>query len=98
LAVVIGKVCALDVPPPGEGLITVTLAVPVVAMSAAVMAAVTCVLLTNVVVRLDPFHCTLEVLRKLEPFTVSVKAAPPVIAEAGLKLEMDGMGLFTENV
>ncbi len=40
------KVWALDVPPPGVPLKTVTLAVPAVAMSAAVMEAVSCVLLT----------------------------------------------------
>jgi hypothetical protein len=39
----IAKICALDVPPPGAGLTTVTEAVPAVAMSAAVMAAVSCV-------------------------------------------------------
>ncbi len=50
------KVCGLDVPPPGAGFTTVTLAVPAVAMSAAAMAAVSWVVLTNVVVRLDPFH------------------------------------------
>ena len=33
----------VEVPPPGEGLNTVTLAVPAVAMSAAVMSAVSCV-------------------------------------------------------
>jgi hypothetical protein len=67
-------------------------------MSAAGIAAVACVLLTNVVVRLEPFHCTVVVLRKFAPFTVSVNAAPPAAAEAGLKLEMDGTGLFTVNV
>jgi hypothetical protein len=43
LGAMIVKVCALDVPPPGVGLNTVTEAVPAVAMSAAVMAAVSCV-------------------------------------------------------
>jgi hypothetical protein len=38
---VIVKVCALEVPPPGAGFTTVTEAVPAVAMSAAVIAAVT---------------------------------------------------------
>jgi hypothetical protein len=56
LVAMIVKESALDVPPPGVGLTTVTLAVPAEAMSAAVVAAVNCVLLTNVVVRLDPFH------------------------------------------
>ena len=42
---------AFDVPPPGAGLNTVTFAVPAVAMSATVIWAVSCVLLTYVVVR-----------------------------------------------
>jgi hypothetical protein len=92
------KESADDMPPPGEGFRTLTLAVPALAISAAVIAAVSCVLLTNVVVRPDPFHCTLDVLTKFEPFTVSVSAAPPAIAEDGLKLDIDGTGLFTENI
>jgi hypothetical protein len=82
----------LEVPPPGDGFTTVTLAVPAAAMSAAVIAAVTCVLLTKVVVRADPFHFTMEVLTKLLPFTVRVKAAPPAVADAGLRLVIVGTG------
>jgi hypothetical protein len=92
------KESADDMPPPGEGFTTITLAVPADVMSAAVIAAVTIVLLTNVVVRIEPFHCTVELLRRLVPFTVSVNAALPAIAEDGLKLDIDGTGLFTENV
>ena len=44
---------AFDAPPPGAGLNTVTLAVPAAAMSAAVIAAVSCVLFIYVVVRFD---------------------------------------------
>ena len=43
-----------DVPPPGAGFVTVTLKVPAAAMSAAAIAAVTCVALTNVVVLAAP--------------------------------------------
>ena len=50
------KVFPLLVPPPGVGLNTVTVAVPAVLMSAAGTVAVSDVLLTNVVVRLTPFH------------------------------------------
>jgi len=46
----------LLVPPPGVGFITVTVAVPAVAMSAAVMAACKLVLETKVVVRALAFH------------------------------------------
>ena len=45
-----------DTPPPGAGLATVTVADPEAATSAAVIAAASCVALTNVVVRLVPFH------------------------------------------
>ena len=50
------KVAALEVPPPGVGVETVTMAVPTVAMSAAVMAACKLVAETKVVVRGLPFH------------------------------------------
>jgi hypothetical protein len=77
------KVWAFDVPPLGAGFVTVTLAVPAVAISAARIAAVTCVLLTNVVVRLAPLNWTVAPLTKPVPFTVSVKAALPAVALAG---------------
>ena len=41
----------VEVPPPSAGFVTVTRSVPDAAMSVAKIAAVTCVLLTNVVVR-----------------------------------------------
>lgn len=49
---------APEVPPPGAGFTTVTLTAPAAARSPAEMAAVSCVALTKVVVRLDPPHCT----------------------------------------
>src|SRR4030095_15012844 len=79
--VLIVKVSALEVPPPGFA--TVTCAVPAVAMSLAGIAAVSCVALTNVVVRAVPFHCTTEPETKLLPFTVSVNAGPPAVALLG---------------
>jgi hypothetical protein len=39
-----------------------------------------------VVVRLLPFHCTTDPVVNPEPFTVSVKAAPPAVRELGLML------------
>ena len=42
--------------------------------------------LPNVVVSADPFHSTAEPETKLVPTTESVKAEPPAVAEAGLKL------------
>ncbi len=47
---------AFDVPPPGAGVKTVTLAVPALAISLARMPAVRRLPSTKVVVRLDPFH------------------------------------------
>ena len=92
-AAFIVKVWAFEVPPPGAGLNTVTEAVPAVAMSAAVIAAVNWVADRYVVVRLDPFHCTTEPLTKLLPLTVRVKAEPPGAAEVGLMLVVAGTGL-----
>ena len=83
----------MEVPPPGVGLKTVTLAVPVVAMSAARIEAVTCVEETYVVVRPEPFHLTTELEMKLVPLTVKVKAAPPAVADEGLRLVVVGTGL-----
>ena len=77
------NVIAFDVPPPGPGFVTVTSIVPAVAMSAAEIVAVSWALLENVVARGAPFQFTTEVVMKPEPFTVSVKAAPPAVALAG---------------
>jgi hypothetical protein len=77
------NVLAAEVPPPGVGLNTVTEAVPAVVMSAAVIWACSCVLLTNVVVRSLPFQRTTEVTAKFVPVAVSVKAAPPATALVG---------------
>ena len=71
------RVAAAEVPPPGVGVKTVIDNCAPVARSEAGMAAVNCVLLTNVVVRLEPFTRTMEPLTKLLPFTVSVIAALP---------------------
>src|SRR3989338_4433394 len=92
------KVSAVEVPPPGVALNTVTKADPALAMSAARMAAVSCPLLTKVVVRLDPFQRTTEPVTKFEPFTVSVKAAPPALALVGESELTAGTGLFILKV
>jgi hypothetical protein len=95
---VTGKLCALDVPPPGVGFATVIEAVVAAAMSAAVMAAVSCVALTNVVVRSAPFQRTFEPLTKLAPATVRVKAGPPTVALDGDSDVSVGDGFPIENV
>ncbi len=92
------KVCALEVPPPGVELKTVTKAVPVADMSAAVIAAVNWVEETNVVVRFDPFQRTLEPATKLLPLTVSVNASPPAFAVAGIRLVVVGTRLLIVKV
>jgi hypothetical protein len=97
---VIVNVCGLDVPPPGEGVNTVTEAVPAVAMSAAPICAVSCVLLPNVVARWLPFHCTMDELMKFVPVSVSVKAAPPastLLGEIELSVGL-GFGALMVNV
>ena len=81
-----------DVPPPGAGLIVVTPTVPAFAISLAEMEAVNWVLLMNLVVRLEPFHCTAET--KLDPFTVRVNAAPPAVALEGDIELIEGSALF----
>jgi len=86
------KMTPFDVPPPGAGLVTVTLKVPAVAMSEATMAAVSCVTLTNVVARALPLKLTVEPLTKFVPFTVKVKVGPPAMALAGEMLVIVGGG------
>jgi hypothetical protein len=96
IGLLIAKVNALDVPPPGAGVATLTIAVPAAAISAAVIAACKLVLEADVVVRAFPFHCTVEVDTKLAPVTVSVNAAAPATAELGFSepTASDGVGLF----
>ena len=72
--------------PPGAGFTTVTDTVPAWAMSAAVMAAVSWVSLTTVVVRLAPFHCTAELGTKFAPVTSRAKAGPPAVVLAGVQM------------
>ena len=86
-----------DVPPPEAAFVTVTLAVPAVAISASVIAAVNCDGLTNVVVLAAPLNFTIDVDTKPVPFTVRVKAAPPAVALVG-EIEVSvGAGLLMVN-
>lgn len=87
-----------DVPPPGAGFVTVTVAVPAVAMSAAVMAADSCVALMKVVVWETPLNFTTEFETKPVPFTVNAKAAPPAVALGGAIEISVGAGLVTVKV
>jgi hypothetical protein len=87
------KVRAPDVAPPGEGFATVTETVPAVLMSLAEIVAVNRVLLTKMVVRSLPFHCTVEPETKFVPFTVSVNVAAPAVALEGESEVAVGTGL-----
>ena len=86
------------VPPPGVALVTVTLALPEVAMSDARIAAVNCVALTNVVVFALPLNFTTDVETKFVPFTVKVNAAPPATMPVGLSDVIVGTGLLMVKV
>jgi hypothetical protein len=85
-------------PPPGAGVVTETFTVAAVRISAAVIAAVTCVALTNVVCAADPLKITTEVVVNPVPFTVSVNAAPPAVVLVGDSVVTVGAGLLTVNV
>ena len=93
----IGNVQAPEVPPPGAGLVTVTLAVPVLLMSIAGTCAVSWVALTKLVVSADPFQLITAPLTKPVPFTVNVKPAPPTIAFTGDSDVTVGVALPIEN-
>ena len=97
---IIVKLAALDVPPPGLGLYTVTCAVPPEAMSEARILA--CKLVTSpppltvgVVVRFAPFHLTTDDDVNVLPLTVRVNADPPAVALLGLSEVITGNGAFT---
>src|ERR1700690_1760421 len=86
------KVAGFELPPPGAGLNTVTVAVPTVAKSDAEIWAVTWLLLTNAVERLLPFHCTTEVGTKFDPFTIRVNPSEPAAVMAGDRDAIVGTG------
>jgi hypothetical protein len=89
------NLAAADVPPV---VVTVMLAVPAVAIRPAGTAAVTWLALTNVVVSTVVPHCTFAPETKFVPLIVRVKAAPPAVAELGLRLVMVGGGRLMVNV
>jgi hypothetical protein len=87
------KFNAFEVPPPGGGLVTVTIAAPAETMAAAGIAAVSWVELMNVVVADVAPKLTIEAATKFAPLTVSVKAAPPAMALFGETEVTAGVGL-----
>lgn len=99
LEVVIVNDAPLEVPPPGVGLTTVTVAVPVVVTSDAGTDAVSCDALTYVVVSAAPFQSTVEEATKSLPLTVRVNAAvAPSAMLDGESEEIAGAGFTAVTV
>ncbi len=92
------KVRTPEAPPPGEGVKTLTEALPAEAISLADICACSCVLETKLVCRALPFHSIVEDETKPEPKTERGKAAPPAEAEDGFKELRTGEGLDTEKL
>lgn len=92
------SVAAADIPPPGAGFVTLIEALPAVAISAAVIVAVTCVPLVNVVVLGDPLRLTTEVEIRFVPFTVSENVGPPAVVAAGTNELIVGAGLLAAEI
>jgi hypothetical protein len=90
----IANVCRFEVPPPGRGLNTLMIAVPAALRSLAGMEAVTWLESMKVVRRSEPLHRTTELVMKFDPRTVSTKPGPPVCAEDGFMLEIEGTGFL----
>src|SRR5580704_8879194 len=93
LLLVMEKLIATEVPPPGAGLVTVTAGVPTEATLAAGMVAVNWVELTNVVAIADPPKLTIEPATKFIPLSVSVSGARPTTVVFGEIVETAGVGL-----
>ena len=88
------KVTVLEVPPPGNGLNTVMLNVPVAVRSDAGIDAVSCIEFTNEVDLSLPFHLTTDEEIKLDPLTVRVKAELLVVVDDGDILIIIGTGFW----
>ena len=76
-------------------MLTVTLAVPTLAIRVAGTVAVICVELKNVLGSSVEPHHKVQFEVKLVPLTVSVKALPPALTLAGLRLAIVGAGGLT---
>src|SRR5207237_490602 len=83
-------------PPPGPGFCTEIEGNEAVVTSPAGIAAVRRVLLTKVVVRLEPFTCTTDAGTKLVPLRVNVNAPLPAMTLSGERPERVGCGLGPE--
>ena len=85
-----------DTPP--AGMITVTVAVPANSRSLASTCAVSWLVLTKVVARSAPFHCTIAVLVNAPPLIVIVNPAAPAIADGGESPMIEGMAVTLETL
>ena len=83
LATVTGKARTFDMTPPPLETAILSQAGPGGAVSAALIDAVSWVLLMNVVLRGDPFQSTVDPDTKPVPLTVNVNAGPPAATAAG---------------
>ena len=88
---------AFEVPPPGDGLNTVTGTDPTGPISVLEIAAWSCVELTYVVDRIAPFHCTIEQGTKLLPVTLNANPTSPAVAVDGDSDVMAGTGSEPEG-
>jgi hypothetical protein len=92
------RLTAFEVPPPGAGVFTVMGKFPTAAISVTRICAVSCVALTNAVVRAVPLNRTTELLLKFVPLTVNVKAGLPAALLGGDNMVSVGTGLFTAKL
>ncbi|KKU66135.1 MAG: hypothetical protein UX90_C0001G0194 [Candidatus Wolfebacteria bacterium GW2011_GWD2_47_17] len=88
----------VDVPPPGVGLVTVTVEVPVLARSVVVTVISSVVELTNAVVRALPFQFATEPETNCCPVTVTVVVASPMNASFGESVVTTGTRLRTTKL
>jgi len=82
-AVKMVNLSAEDVPPPGDGLTTLTRPDPAAVRSATGMMALNCVEATQVVVSGEPFHSTTAPSRKFEPEAIRLISKEPAFADVG---------------
>src|SRR5437016_1131866 len=89
------KVAAFEIP---SGFATLTEIIPGDAISAGEIVAVNCLAEMSVVGRFPPFQRTSELLTKLSPLTVNVRALPPASTLAGCSAVMIGRRGLIVNV
>ena len=86
-----------EAPPPGSGLNTKTMMLPLLSISLGRMLTFSCVALTNVVLRNCPPKYTEAPGTKFAPFTCKVKAVSVAIVEGGFSDEIIGTGFVGNN-